>query len=110
MVGPPNASAAMSPSEPPRRPTTIIDLTQELGLRLAAMNVPESRRNLSDLPTLAWLLRKLKVGNPGHPDLPRVLELIRLVLDHHTTKAAVESGRLPDRRSGYDRRAPKPGP
>jgi hypothetical protein len=99
----------MSSSQPPRRPSTIDDLTRELGELLAGMTVPEKHRDLSDILNLTWLLRKLGVGNPGHPNLARAMELIRRISDYRTTKAAYDSGRLPDRRSGFDRRAPKSG-
>jgi hypothetical protein len=99
----------MSSSQPPRRPSTIDDLTRELAELIAEMNVPETRRDLGDILNLTWLLRKLEVGNPGHPKLGRAMELLRRVSDYHTTKAAYDSGRLPDRRSGFDRRAPKSG-
>lgn len=99
----------MSSPQPPRRPITIAELTQELGSIMAGMNVPEKHRNLSDLPTLLWLGRKLAVGNPGHSALPRAMDLLRRITDYHTTKAGFDSGRLPERRSGYDRRAPKSG-
>lgn len=105
-----NDPPAMSSSQPPRRPTTVDDLTKELSSILAGMNVPEKHRDLGDAVTLAWLLRKLHVGNPGHPNLARALELLRKISDHRTTKATYNSGQLPDRRSGFDRRAPKTGP
>ena len=99
----------MSSSEPTRRPSTIDDHTRELAGLLAGMKVPEKHRDLSDILNLTWLLRKLEVGNPGNPQLGRAMELIRLISDYRTTKAAYDSGRLPDRRSGFDRRAPKSG-
>ncbi len=99
----------MSSSQPLRRPSNIDDLTRELAGLLAGMNVPESHRDLSDILNLTWLLRKLEVGNPGHPSLARAMELLRRISDYHTTKAAYDSGRLPERRSGFDRRAPKSG-
>ncbi|MEN9662922.1 MAG: hypothetical protein RL324_1871 [Verrucomicrobiota bacterium] len=100
----------MSSPQPPRRPTTVDDLAKELGTILAGMNVPEKHRDLGDAVTLAWLLRKLHVGNPGHPSLGRALELLRRISDYRTTRATYDSGQLPDRRSGFDRRAPKDGP
>jgi hypothetical protein len=100
----------MSSSQPPRRPSTIDTLTYELSQLLTGMNVPEKHRDVSDIFNVTWLLRKLKVGNPGHPDLERALELIRRIADYRATRAAYDSGRLPDRRSGFDRRAPKTGP
>ncbi len=99
----------MSSSQPTRRPSTIDNLNQELSTLLAGMNVPEARRALNDVVNLAWLLRKLEVGNPGHPNLPRAMELLRRISDYYTTKAAYDTGRLPDRRSGFDRRAPRSG-
>jgi hypothetical protein len=88
----------------------VDDLTKELSSILAGMNVPEKRRNLGDTVNLAWLLRKLAVGNPGHPSLARALELLRRISDYRTTRAAYESGQMPERRSGFDRRAPKSVP
>jgi hypothetical protein len=100
----------MSSSFPPRRPITIAEQTKELGAIIAGMNVPQKHRNLSDLPTLLWLGRKLEVGNPEHPELARAMALLRQVTEYHTTKAGYDSGRMPERRSGFDRRAPKSGP
>lgn len=109
-IEPVDKPPAMSSSQPPRRPVTVQDLTKELAALIEGMNVPAAHRDLSEGPNLSWLLRKLEVGNPAHPNLPRALELLGRISAYHTNKAAYDSGRQPDRRSGFDRRAPKTGP
>lgn len=51
----------------------------ELSMHLSIMNIPESRKHLTE-NNLMWMLRNMGIKNSNHPKFERAMICVRLLL------------------------------